>query len=148
MTVRQIIGEGVALCCAVMLGLAAGAVWLLPTVHFQRPLPWLAVPAGWLLAIAIRQWVHAKKWNAVWLASFATLVACAYSHVLTVAVNLSAALGYGLIEVMRTAGLAMLLELAHLAAGKVDVAWAVAGIVVAAVTALRHSPATTARKEN
>jgi len=148
MTVRQIIGEGFALCCAIMLGLAAGAVWLLPAVHFQRPLPWLAVPAGWLLAIAIRQWVHAKRWNAAWLAAFATLVACTYSHVLTVAVNLSAALGYGLIEVIRTAGLSMLLDLAHLAAGRVDVAWAVVGIAVAAATALRHSPAAPARRSD
>src|SRR5262249_37743824 len=34
---------------AVMLGLAAGAVWMVPTLYLQRPLPWLAVVVGWLL---------------------------------------------------------------------------------------------------
>ena len=60
MTVRQIVGECFALCCAVMLGLAAGAVWLLPSVFFQLPLRWLAIPAGWLLGTARRQSVHGR----------------------------------------------------------------------------------------
>ncbi|HET7329854.1 hypothetical protein [Dyella sp.] len=137
MTVRQIVGECFALCCAVMLGLAAGAVWLLPSVFFHRPLPWLAVPAGWLLGIAMRQWVHGKKWNAALLAALATLIASAYLRVLIAAVNLAAMMGYGLVHAMRTAGASMLLDFARFGTGKLDIAWAVAGMVVAAITALR-----------
>src|ERR1700757_884094 len=120
MIVRKIIGECFALLCATMLGLAAGAVWLLPTVFFHRPLPWLAVPAGWLLGIAIRQWVHGNKRNAAVLAALATLVASAYIHVLIATVNIAAMMGYGLVDAMRTAGPSMLLEFARLSLGKSD----------------------------
>ena len=145
MIVRKIVGECFALCCAVMLGLAAGALWLLPTVFFHRPLPWLVVPAGWLLGIAIRQWVHSNRRNAALLAALATLVASAYIHVLIATVNIAAMMGYGLVDAMRTAGPSMLLEFARLSLGRFDVAWALAGIVVAAVSAMR-SPAATKRK--
>jgi len=145
MTVRQIVGECFALCCAVMLGLAAGAVWLLPSVFFHRPLRWLAIPAGWLLGIAMRQWVHGRKWNAALLAALATAVASAYLRVLIAAVNLAAMMGYGLVHAMRTAGSSMLLDFARFGTGTLDIAWAVAGMVVAAVTALR-TPAAVPRK--
>lgn len=134
---RKIIGECFALLCAVMLGLAAGALWLLPSVYLHRPLPWLAVPAGWLLAIATRQWVHSKRWNAALLSALATAVASAYIHVLIATVNIAAMMGYGLADAMRTAGPSMLLDLARMSASSLDIAWAAAGIIVAMVTALR-----------
>jgi len=137
MMARKIVSECFALLCAVMLGLAAGAVWLLPTVFFHRPLPWLAVPAGWLLAIAMRQWVHSRKWNAALLAALATVIASAYIRVLITTVNIAAMMGYGLVNTMRTAGLSMLLDFAHLATSKADLAWMVAGVVVAVVVAMR-----------
>lgn len=145
MIVRKIVSECFALFCAVMLGLAAGAIWLLPTVFFHRSLPWLAVPAGWVLAIAIRQWVHGRKGNAALLAAVATVVASAYIRVLVTTVNIAAMMGYGLVNTMRTAGLPMLLDFAHLATSKTDIAWSVAGVIVAAVTAMR-SPAASSRK--
>lgn len=137
MMVRKIVSECFALLCAVMLGLAAGAIWLLPTVFFHRPLPWLAIPAGWLLAIAMRQWVHSRKWNAALLAALATVIASAYIRVLITTVNIAAMMGYGLVNTMRTAGLSMLLDFAHLATSKADLAWMVAGVVVAVVVAMR-----------
>jgi len=139
MSMRQIIGECFALCCAIMLGLAAGAVWLLPTVFFHRPLPWLALPAGWLLAQAICQWVHGRKWNAALLAALATLVAGAYIRVLATAVTLSAMTGYGLVETMRTAGASMLLDFVRFASSGRDAAWTAAGMAVAIATAWRTS---------
>ncbi|WP_233843371.1 hypothetical protein [Dyella sp. 2HG41-7] len=147
MTVRQIIGEGFALGCALMLGLAAGAIWLVPTVFLHRPLPWLAVPAGWLLAKAMRKWVHTRKWNAAVLAALAVVVASVYIRVLITTVNIAAMLGYGLIDALRTAGASMLLDLARFGVSKQDVVWGVIGIVVAMVTALR-SPTATMRKPN
>lgn len=142
MIVRKILGECFALCCAVMLGLAAGALWLLPAVRFDRPLPWLAVVAGWLLAIAIGQWVHSNKWSVALLAALATVVASAYVRVLIATVNLSAMTGYGLVDVMRTAGPSMLLDFARLALRKLDIVWTVAGVVAAAMTAMRSLAAT------
>jgi vitamin B12 transport system permease protein len=140
MTFRQIVGECFALCCAVMLGLAAGAVWLLPTVFLHRPLPWLALPAGWLLGTAIRQWVHGKTWIAALLAALATAVACIYIRVLVTAVNISAMTDYGLLDAARTAGLPMLLDFTRLGISKLDITWAAIGTAVAVVTAMR-SPA-------
>jgi vitamin B12 transport system permease protein len=145
MTVRQIVGECFALCCAVMLGLAAGAVWLLPTVYLHRPLPWLAIPAGWLLGIAMRQWVHGKKWNAALLAALATAIASIYIRVLITTVNISAMTDYGLLDAARTAGFSMLWDFTRFAVSKLDIVWSVVGIVVAALTAMRL-PTTRARK--
>ncbi|GLQ97055.1 hypothetical protein [Dyella mobilis] len=138
MFLRQLIGECFALFCSVMLGLAAGAVWLVPTVYLRRPLPWLALPAGWLLAIAIRQWVHGRRWHAAPFAVLATLVASAYIRVLVSAVNISAMTGYSLVEAMRTAGLPMLLDFARISLSPADVAWSLAGAALAAFTAWRE----------
>jgi hypothetical protein len=137
MTVRQIVGECFALFCAIMLGLAAGAVWLLPTVYLHRPLPWLAVPVGWFLAIAVRQWVHGQRWHAAILATVATVIASIYIHVLISAVNISAMMGYGLVDTMRTAGWPMLLDFARIGVRPLDIGWTAAGVVAAILSALR-----------
>ncbi|HUA80602.1 MAG TPA: hypothetical protein VL997_09540 [Dyella sp.] len=142
MRLNQIIGECFALCCALMLGLAAGAIWLVPTVFLHRPLPWLALLAGWLLAKAMGKWVHTRKWNAAVLAALAVVVASVYIRVLITTVNLSAMMGYGLLDAMHTAGLSMLLDFARFSTSKQDVAWCVLGMIVAVVTALRSSTAT------
>jgi hypothetical protein len=140
MMLRRLFGECFAFFCAIMLGLAAGAVWLVPTVLLRRPLPELALPVGWLLAIAIRQWVHAGKWNAVVLAGMATIVACAYIRVLTVATDISAMMGYGLVEVMRTAGSSMLFALARLSLTTGELVWDIVGVLVAAAISLHNAP--------
>jgi vitamin B12 transport system permease protein len=137
MTMRQFLGECFALSCAVMLGLAAGAIWLLPTAFLHRPLPWLALPAGWLLGVAMRRWVHPNQWNAALLAALATVLADAYIRVLIALVNLAATMGYGPVQTARTAGPRMLLDFARLATTASDVAWAAAGVIVAVATAMR-----------
>jgi hypothetical protein len=137
MTVRQIVGECFALFCAVMLGLAGGAVWLLPTVLLRQPLPWLAVLVGWLLAIAIRKWVHARRWHSALLAVLATLIASIYIHMLISAVNISTMMGYGLLDSMRTAGLSMLLDVARIGMSPSDIVWTAAGLIAAVIPALR-----------
>jgi hypothetical protein len=139
MMLRRVFGECFALFCAIMLGLAAGAVWLVPTVLLRRPLPELALPAGWVLALAIRQWVHGGKWNAVFLAGVATMVACAYIRVLTVATDISAMMGYGLVDVMHTAGSSMLFALARISLTPRDIFWDIVGILVATVISLRSA---------
>ena len=137
MILRRVLGECFALFCAVMLGLAAGALWLVPTVLLRHTLPELALLVGWLLALAIRQWVHSGKWNALLLAWIATAVACAYVRILTAAADLSAMMGYGLVDVMRTAGSSMLLDLARVGLTPHDLFWDVAAIVVATIGVLR-----------
>lgn len=139
MTLRQIVGECFALCCAAMLGLAAGAMWLVLSLLLHRPAPWLGLLAGWLLGIAIRHWVHGQKGNAALLAAFAALVASAYLRVLMAAVDIAAMMGYRLIDAMRTAGLSTLLDFARIGASRRDIAWALASAAVAAVTAIRAS---------
>lgn len=142
MNPRRVLGEFFALFCAVMLGLAGGALWLVPTVMLRQTLSELALLVGWLLALAVRQWVHAGKWNALLLAWVATAVACAYVRVLTAAAHLSAMMGYGLVDVMRTAGLSMLLDLARMGLTPRDLLWDIAGIVVATIVVLRDTRGT------
>jgi hypothetical protein len=137
MTLQRVLGEIFALICALMLGLAAGALWLVPMVMLRRPLPELALLAGWLLAYAIRQWVHGRKWNVVLLAWLATALACAYVRVLSVAANIAAMMGFGLVETMHTAGYSMLFDVARMKMTPADIGWDIAGLVVATVVGLR-----------
>lgn len=124
-----------------MLGLAAGAVWMLPTVFLRHPLPWLALPVGWLLAKAIRHWVvrPGNTLSAALLAAAATLLAAAYVSTLIAAARISGNLGISLVDSLRTAGPNMLLQLARLALTPTDTAWFVAGAVFAAIVAARKS---------
>lgn len=126
-----------ALISAVMLGLAAGAVWMVPTLYLQRPLPWLALPVGWLLGKAVRHWVRPAGRHAAVLAALATLTAAIYVNLLTAAARIAGLMGMGLIDAMRTAGFRLLLALATLGQASMDNVWFVIGIVVAALTALR-----------
>lgn len=124
---------------AAMLGLAAGAVWMLPTMALHRPLPMLAPVAGWLLALAIRSWVRPAGTVAAILAAGATVLAAAYVQVLTAAVRVAASMGIGLLDALREAGLVMLLTLAQLGARPVDIFLALAGAALAAWIA-SHRP--------
>ncbi|RDS82383.1 hypothetical protein [Dyella psychrodurans] len=139
MILQRVLGELFALICAVMLGLAAGAIWLVPVVMVRRPLPELAVPAGWILAFAIRQWVHGRKWNVLLLAWLATALACVYVRVLAVATDVADMMGFGMVEAMRTAGYSMLMDLARMGITPRDIYWDVAGLIVAAIVSLRSA---------
>jgi hypothetical protein len=136
---QRLLGELFALICTVMLGLAAGAMWLVPVVVARHPLPELAVPAGWILALAIRQWVHGRRWNVLLLAWLATVLACVYVRILNVATDVADMMGFGLIEAMRTAGYSMLMDLARLGVTPRDIFWDVAGLVVASIVSLRST---------
>jgi vitamin B12 transport system permease protein len=124
---------------AAMLGLAAGAVWMLPTMALQRPLPGLALVAGILLALAIRAWVRPAGRVAASLAAGATVLASVYVEVLTAAARVAGSMGMGLLDALRGAGLAMLLSLARLAARPTDIAFTLAGALLAAWIASRRS---------
>ena len=117
---------------ALMLGLAAGAVWMLPTFFLGMRIPWLALPAGWLLASAITRWVYPRGKLAAALAALATLLAAGYVGVLIQAAMLAGMLGIGLLDALRQAGLGMLLALARINTGLVASGWALAGAALAA----------------
>lgn len=127
----------VALLSAVLLGLAAGAVWMLPVFYLGHPLPWLALPAGWLLGRAIRAWVYPPGAYAAALAALAGLLAALYVNVLLAAAMIAGDLGLGFIEALRGAGPAMLLALARLRASPVQAGIALLGVALAAATARR-----------
>ena len=122
---------------AVMLGLAAGAVWMVPTLYLQRPLPWLAIPVGWLLGKAVRHWVRQAGAYAAVLAALAALTAALYVNLLTAAARIAGLMGLGLIDAMRTAGFRLLLQLAELGSMPTDDVWYAIGMGLAALTAGR-----------
>jgi vitamin B12 transport system permease protein len=99
---------------AVMLGLAAGAVWMVATLYVGRPLPWLAMPAGVLLALTIRLGVRPAGIGAALLAACATVLAALYVNLLIAGVLIAGSMGLGLIEALRTAGFGMLWQLTRL----------------------------------
>lgn len=125
--------------CAAMMGLAVGAAWMVAAMYVQRPAPWLALPAGVLLAWAIRHWIRRPGTGAAAMAAFATALAALYFNVLMAALLLAGNFDMGLPEALRTAGAGMLLALARLGASPVDLVWYVLGTLLAAWLAGRRT---------
>ncbi len=121
-----------ALFSAAMLGLAAGAAWMVLALYLRHPLPWLAVPIGAMLAWTIRAGVQRAGLGAMLLAAGATALAAIYVNMLIAGVMIAGNMGLGLIEALRTAGIAMLWQLARLAMTPTDIAWAVLAMLLAA----------------
>ncbi len=128
-----------ALFCAAMMGLAIGAAWMVAAMYLHQSAPWLALPAGALLAWAIRHWIRRPGSGAALLAAFATLLAACYFNVLMAAILLAGNFGMSLTEAMRTAGTGMLLALARLGLRPVDWVWYALGALLAAWLAWRHA---------
>ena len=126
-----------ALFCAAMMGLALGAAWMVAAMYLQRPSPWLVLPAGAVLAWAIRHWIRRPGAGAAVLAAFATALAALYFKVLMVAILLAGNFGMSLPDSLRTAGADMLLALAGLGLGPADLVWFVIGALLAAWLAWR-----------
>ncbi|MBD8872313.1 hypothetical protein [Rhodanobacter sp. DHB23] len=128
-----------ALFCAAMMGLAVGATWMVATMYLHRAAPWLALPAGAVLAWATRHWIRRAGAGAAVLAAFATVLAALYFNVLMAAILLAGNFDLGLTEALRTAGAGMLLDLAWLGLHPADVAWYALGILLAAWLAWRQA---------
>lgn len=123
---------------ASLLGLAAGAVWMLPIVWFQARLPMLAIPVGVLLGWAVARAVAPRRGTA-WWSAWATLLACLYVDVLVAGAGLAGSLGIGLIEAVRQAGPAMLWALMRLSFSPGHWLWYAAGVATAAWVGRRCS---------
>ncbi|CAM5269062.1 hypothetical protein [Rhodanobacter lindaniclasticus] len=126
-----------ALFSAAMLGLAAGAVWMVAALYSRHPLPWLAVPIGVALAWIIRAGVRRPGVGAMLLAAGATALSMIYVNMLIAGVKIAGNLGLDLIEALRTAGFAMLWQLARLAMTPADLGWTALAMVLAGWLASR-----------
>lgn len=121
--------------CAAMFGLAAGAVWMLPSMMFGRALPALVLPAGWVLGVVVRRWLRFQGASGAVLAAGATLLAAAYTAALVAAATISGMMGVGFGQAIADAGPGMLVELARLAQGPSDILLDLAGALLAALAA-------------
>jgi vitamin B12 transport system permease protein len=121
--------------CAAMFGLAAGAVWMLPSMMFGRALPALVLPAGWVLGVVVRRWLRFQGPSGALLAAGATLLAAAYTAALVSAATISGMMGIGFGQAIADAGPGMLFELARLAQAPSDILLDLAGALLAALAA-------------
>ncbi|HVC16036.1 MAG TPA: hypothetical protein VNE18_01915, partial [Rhodanobacter sp.] len=137
MSARSLLKAAFAVFSAAMLGLAAGALWMVATLYLRQLLPWLIVPIGALLAWTIRRVVLRPGIGAAALATLATTLATLYMNLLLAATRIAGEMGMGLIDALRTAGAGMLWQLARLALTPVAAGWFVTGIVLAAAIAAR-----------
>ncbi|MFC5524856.1 hypothetical protein ACFPPA_03780 [Rhodanobacter ginsengisoli] len=137
MSVRSALLFVFALFSAAMLGLAAGAVWMVVSLYLRHPLPWLAPPIGALLGLAIRGSVRRPGTGAMLLAAGATALAGIYVNMLIAGVQIAGNMGVGLIDALRTAGPGMLWQLARLALTPADVGWTVLAVLLAGWLAQR-----------
>ena len=127
-----------ALFCAAMMGLAVGATWMVAAVYLRQTAPWLGLPAGAVLAWAVRHWIRRPGTGAALLAAFATALAALYFNVLMATIKLAGSFGMGLSETVRTAGAGLLLDLAKLGMSPADLAWYALGTLLAAGLAWRR----------
>lgn len=127
-----------ALFCSAMMGLAIGAAWMVAAMYLHRPSPWLALPAGVVLAWTVRHWIRRPGTGAAVLAAFATLLAALYFNVLMAAIQLAGNFGMSLTEAMRAAGTGMLLALARMGLSPTDWTWYALGALLAAWLARRR----------
>ncbi|HEX7813681.1 hypothetical protein [Dyella sp.] len=142
MTAPRILSRLFILICAAMIGLAAGAVWLLPTLYSGRFMPWLALPIGWILGRTVRAWVYPSGGAATQvLAAAVTLLACLYQCILLTGARVASAVGMEFIDALRISGLGMLMSITRMNFTGLELAWYVAGIVVAAYAAAPSSRA-------
>jgi hypothetical protein len=137
MRVRELAQRLFGLFIAAMLGLAAGALWMVATLYVRHPAPWLALLAGALLAWTIRGTVSPPGAQAALLASLATLLAAIYVNLLLAGLQIAGNMGMSLPSAMRTAGLGMLWQMAQMGIGAADIGWAVLAAVLAAWLAWR-----------
>jgi vitamin B12 transport system permease protein len=126
-----------ALFSAAMLGLAAGAAWMVVALYSRHPLPWLAVPIGVALAWVIRAGVRQPGTGAMLLAVGATGLSALYVNLLIAGVKIAGNLGLDLIEALRTAGFAMLWQLARMGLTPADLIWTAVAMVLAGWLASR-----------
>ena len=133
-----------ALFSAAMLGLAAGAAWMVAALYSRHPLPWLAVPIGVALAWVIRAGVHRPGTGAMLLAAGATGLSAIYVNLLIAGVKVAGSMGLDLIEAMRTAGLGMLWQLARMGLSPADIAWTMLAMALAGWLASRRKRGTRA----
>jgi vitamin B12 transport system permease protein len=143
MSVRSVLLFLFAMFSALMLGLAAGAVWMVLALYMRHPLPWLAVPIGVLLAWTIRGAVHRAGVAAMLLAAGATVLAAIYVNMLIAGVRIAGNMGLGIVDALRTAGIGMLWQLARIAMTPADIIWTVLAMLLAAWLARggrRHLP--------
>ena len=131
MSARTVLLFVFALFSTAMLGLAAGACWMVVTLYLGDPLPWLALLFGALLAWAIRHGVRSPGPAAAMLAALATALATVYVNMLIAAVQIAGNMGMGLVEALRTAGIGMLWQLARLAFAPADLGWTALGMLLA-----------------
>jgi hypothetical protein len=137
MSVRQVLVFSFGLFSAAMLGLAAGAVWMVAALYMRQPLPWLVLPLGALLAIAIRNFVRSPGSGAAVLAALATGLAAIYVNILIAAIQIAGSMGMGIVSALRTAGIGMLWQLVRLAVSPADIVWALLAMALAAWIAWR-----------
>ena len=127
-----------ALFCTVMLGLAAGAVWMVAALYLRHPLPWLALPLGALLAWTVRSCILPSGVAAALLAACGTLLAALYVNLLIAGVLIAGNMGLGLVDSMHTAGLGLLWQLTRMALSPADLMWTGLGTLLAAGLAWRR----------
>lgn len=140
MTARSAFTLIFALVSAIMLGLAAGALWMVATLYMRQPMPWLALPIAALLSWAIRHGVRKPGAFAALLCALATALAAVYVSMLIAAAQIAGSMGLGLVDTIRTAGSGMLWQLARLGFSWPDLAWAAFAVVMAAWLGVRPLP--------
>lgn len=132
---RRIGDHVLALVSTLLIGLAAGAIWVVLALYAQRDLTWLALPLGALLGWVMRAWVTPARWPAIILAAVGMAVASVYMRLLFAAAQVGASLGLGFGEALYQAGLGMLLQVTRMGVHRSELVLYAIAVLVAALVA-------------
>ena len=146
MTPRAVFGMLFGAFVAAMLGLAAGALWMVLAIYLGRPMPWMVLAVAVVLAWAIRRGVHKPGNAAAVMAALATLLASIYVSLLIAGAQIAGSMGLGLIDSLRTAGASLLWQLARMSVSPSDIIWTLLAMLLAAWLGRRPLPVKTRTK--
>ena len=121
------------LATTLMSAFAAGAIWSVAAITFDRELSWLALPIGLAIAQISRVNGPRTRWLNALLAAILTLMACVYAQYLHAAVRMARLLGISLKHALINVGPDMAFALARVTISTFDLVWIVTGTLIAAV---------------
>ncbi|NII11573.1 hypothetical protein [Oleiagrimonas sp. C23AA] len=133
--ISQGIGLIFAIVSAAMIGLAAGAIWMLLSAYMQRGLPWLIILIGLVVGLVTRAAISRSRWLGPLLAALGTAMAYVYLLGLSGAMLLAGTFGMSFGQALRHAGFAMLADIAWFRLGAPQLVLMLIGMAIAAFTA-------------
>ncbi len=134
--VRRGTGLALSILSAAMIGLAAGAVWMVLSVYTRSELIWLIAPLGVVIGWSVAAGVAGSRWSAAILSALATILAVVYVRMLLAAMQIAGLLGLSFGYALKQAGIGMLWSMAEMSFSSTLLLMLLAGVMLSVLACL------------